>query len=118
MDLRILRRLLVVWPLCCLMIGHAGSIPLSDSAVAHFNGTTVDPKGLPHAIGMISAPPLLVNNISPVLNRPRYVDPTRTRGIDRNGHLMVQLAGNTLFLPAAEKWNFLPCSDGGTIRTP
>jgi hypothetical protein len=119
MNLRTLRCMLVVSVLCDLLIGYAGFIPLSNLAAAQFTtvtGTVVDPGGLPYALGTISATLVVPGNISPTLNGSQYIAPTQARGLDRNGHFIVQLADNTVLLPAATKWNFLVCSAGGTIQ--
>jgi hypothetical protein len=119
MNLRTLRCPLAVWVLCDLLICCVGFIPLTGLAAAQFTtvtGTVVGPSGLSYALGPISASQVVRGNISPTLNGSQYIAPTQARGLDRNGHSVVQIADNTVLLPAATNWNSLVCSPGRTIH--
>jgi hypothetical protein len=119
MNLRRLRHVLLFYVLCDLLAGYAGIIPLTECAAAQFTtatGTVVDPNGIPYAFATIT--PLLVipsGAGSPTLSGQSYFPPTQATGLDISGHFTVQLADNTVLLPAATKWNFTVCSAGGTV---
>jgi hypothetical protein len=94
-----------------------GFIDLTPAAAAQFTtviGTVTDPNGLAYANGTISA--ILVSSASPTLNGLAYTPPTQPSGLDVNGKFTLQLADNTVLLPAATKWNFKVCSAGGTVQ--
>lgn len=116
MTLRKVKWILIAYVLCDLLIGYAGVIRLEQAAAAQFtqvNGTITDPNGLPYANGTISA--LLVTSASPTLSGLPYIPPTQPTGLDLNGNFTMQLADNTVLLPAATKWNFTVCSAIGTV---
>jgi hypothetical protein len=109
--------ILVAYVVLDLLIGYAGVIPLGQAAAAQFTtvtGTVVDPNSLPYAFGTIV--PTLVTSASPTLNGFAYTPPTQPVGLDKNGSFTMQLADNTVLLPAGTKWNFLVCSAVGTIQ--
>jgi hypothetical protein len=117
MNLRTVRWMLVAYVLVDLLLGYAGFVPLTELAAAQFTtvtGTVTDPNGLPYAFGTIV--PTLVTSASPTLNGFVYTPPTQPVGLDGTGSFTMQLADNTVLLPAATKWNFLVCSAIGTIQ--
>jgi hypothetical protein len=117
MNLRTVRWILVAYVLCDLLLGYAGFIPLTELAAAQFTtvtGTVVDPNGIPYANGTISA--TLVTSASPTLNGLAYTPPTQPAGLSLAGSFTLQLADNTVLLPANTKWNFTVCSAVGTVN--
>lgn len=121
LNLRKLRLALILYVLFDLYIGGhcAGLFPLSELAAAQFTtvtGTVTDPSGLPYAGGTISAGLVLPGGTSPTLNGLPYTPPSQAVGLDRNGSFTMQLADNTVLLPAATKWTFLVCSAVGTVQ--
>jgi len=117
MNLRRLRWILILYALCDFLIGYAGVIPITNLAAAQFTqvtGTVTDPNGVPYAFGTISA--ILVSSASPTLNGLAYTPPTQPTGLSIVGSFTMQLADNTVLLPAATKWNFTVCSAVGTIQ--
>jgi len=119
MNLRRVRYVLLFYVLCDLLAGYAGIIPLTECAAAQFttvSGTVVDPNGIPYSFGTIT--PLLVipsGAGSPTLNGQSYFPPSQASSLDMTGHFIVQLADNTVLLPAATKWNFMVCSGAGSV---
>jgi hypothetical protein len=94
-----------------------GFIDLTPAAAAQFTtvtGTVVDPNSLPYANGTISA--TLVSSASPTLNGFAYTPPTQPTGLSTAGKFTLNLADNTVLLPAGTKWNFTVCSAAGTIQ--
>jgi len=87
---------------------------LSFAQFTTVTGTVIDPNGLAYANGTIV--PTLVTSASPTLNGLAYTPPTQPVGLDINGKFAMQLADNTVLLPASTKWNFQVCSFGGTIQ--
>lgn len=119
-NLRKLRFGLILYVLFDLYIGGhcAGFFPLAELAAAQFTtvtGTVTDPNGLPYAFGTISAGLVLPGGTSPTLNGLPYTPPSQPTGLDANGNFTVQLADNTVLLPAATKWTFLICSALGSV---
>jgi hypothetical protein len=117
MNLRRLRYILFAYALVDFLIGYAGFIPITNLAAAQFTtvtGTVTDPNGLPYAFGTISA--TLVSSASPTLNGFAYTPPTQPTGLGITGNFTMQLADNTVLLPAATKWNFTVCSAAGTVQ--
>jgi trimeric autotransporter adhesin len=117
MTLRTARRLLIAYVLCDVLVGYAGFIPLTELAAAQFTtvtGTVTDPNGLPYANGTISA--ILITSASPTLNGFAYTPPTQPTGLSTAGKFTLNLADNTVLLPAASKWNFTVCSAAGTVQ--
>jgi len=116
MTLRRLRWILILYATCDFLIGYAGVIPITNLAAAQFTtvtGTVTDPNGLPYAFGTIV--PTLLTSASPTLNGLAYTPPTQPTGLSSSGSFTMQLADNTVLLPAATKWNFLVCSAVGTV---
>jgi hypothetical protein len=110
---------LVAYVVLDLLIGYAGVIPLGTAAAAQFTtvtGTVVDPNGFPYALGTITAVLILPGGTSPTLNGLPYTPPTQPTGLDKTGSFTLQLADNTVLLPAATKWNFTVCSAIGTVQ--
>jgi hypothetical protein len=117
MTLRKLKWYLVAYVVLDLLIGYAGVIPLGQAAAAQFTtvtGTVVDPHAVPYALGTIASTLVLPGNVSPTLNGQVYIPPSQASGLDLTGHFTVQLADNSVLLPAGTKWNFVVCSFQGT----
>jgi hypothetical protein len=120
MTLSKLRWILIGYLLFDLLIGYAGLIPITQAAAAQFTtvtGTVVDPNGIPYAGGTIS--PILVvpsGAGSPTLNGLAYTPPSQPTGLDPTGSFTLNLADNTVLLPAATKWNFQVCSGTSTVQ--
>jgi len=87
---------------------------LSFAQFTTVTGTVIDPNGLPYAGGTIA--PTLVTSASPTLNGLPYTPPSQPAGLDANGKFTMQLADNTVLLPASTKWNFTVCSGTGTVN--
>jgi hypothetical protein len=117
MNLRKIRICLLLYVAIDLLIGYAGIIPLTECAAAQFTqvtGTVIDPNSIPYAFGTISA--TLVSSASPTLNGLPYTPPTQPTGLDQSGKFIMQLADNTVLLPAATQWKFTVCSTIGTVQ--
>jgi len=115
--MRMLRWILILYATCDFLIGYAGLIPITNLAAAQFTtvtGTVIDPNGLPYAFGTISA--TLITSASPTLNGFAYTPPTQPTGLSMTGSFTMQLADNTVLLPAATKWSFFVCSAIGTVN--
>lgn len=81
------------------------------------SGAVVDPTGLPYAYGTITATLVVPSGAgSPTLNGQAYIPPSQATGLSVNGQFVIQLADNTVLLPASTKWQFLACSAVGTVR--
>ncbi len=90
---------------------------LTSLASAQFttvSGTVIDPNGLPYANGTITA--LLNTTASPTLSGFPYSPPTQPTGLNAAGAFVMQLADNTVLLPAATTWTFTVCSALGTVQ--
>jgi hypothetical protein len=87
---------------------------LSFAQFTTVTGTVVDPNGIPYANGTIV--PTLSTSASPTLNGGPYTPPSQPVGLDINGKFTLQLADNTVLLPASTKWNFTVCSGAGTVN--
>jgi hypothetical protein len=120
MNLRTLRWALLAYAAFDLFFGGVcgGFLPLTPLAAAQFttvSGTIVDPNGLAYANGTIVSVLILPGGTSPTLGGLPYTPPTQPVGLDGTGSFTIQLADNTVLLPAATKWNFTVCSAIGTV---